>query len=437
MDISARYKKSNELIARAERVIPLGSQTFSKGKTQFPQGAAPLFLTHGLGGRTWDVDGNEYVDLVCGLMANLLGHCDPDVDAAIKTQMERGISFSTSSLLECELAERLTHIIPCAEKVRFGKNGTDATSAAIRLARAYTNRDRVIACGYHGWQDWSIGSTVRNKGIPGAVCELTSRASFNDIEGLERLFNAHPGEFAAVILEPAGSSPPAPGYLESVRLLTHKNGALFIMDEIVTGFRLALGGAQEFYGVIPDLATIGKGMANGMPISAVVGRADVMREMEDIFFSTTFGGEALSLAAAIAVIDKMRSQPVIGRIWRTGEALATGAEARIAAHGLEKQITLNGLAPWKVLGFHDHPKARKEAIKTLFLMQMLGNGVLINASHNVCYAHSDSDVEHVLSAYDASLQVVADELKTGQLEERLGIPVIMPVFSVRPAVTRS
>ena len=242
------FTRSQEFIDRAERAIPLGSQTFSKSRLQFPPGASPLFASHGDGGRVYDIDGNEYVDLVNALLPNVLGYRDLDVDTAIRRQLTRGISLSLPTTLETELAERLVKHVPCAEMVRFGKNGTDATSAAIRLARAATRRDRVIALGYHGWQDWYVGATTRNLGVPGAVSALTHMASYGDLAAVEKLLQAHPKEFAAVMLEPAGATEPAPGYLEGLKELVHRHGSLLVFDEIITGFRWALGGAQARYG---------------------------------------------------------------------------------------------------------------------------------------------------------------------------------------------
>ncbi len=430
-EFDGRYRRSQELLQRAEKVIPLGSQTFSKSWTQFPEGAAPLFLKHGRGGRVWDVDGNEYVDLVCGLLPVLLGYCDPDVDAAIRAQMENGITFSMATELEIELAERLVEMIPCAEAVRYGKNGTDATSAAVRLARAFTGRDRVAAGGYHGWQDWYIGATVRNKGIPKAVGELTQRFPYNDLDALKAIFDAHPGEVAAVIMEPMNVAEPEGDYLAEVKDLTHSNGAVFILDEIITGFRFAAGGAQEYFGVVPDLATLGKGIANGMPLSAVVGRADIMEQMKEIFFSSTFGGETLSLAAAVATIDKIHREPVIERIWETGQAISEAAEKCITEHRLAEVITFGGLPPWRLLSFEDHVNASSATIKTFFIREMLREGVFLGGSHNICYAHDDKDVKWVARAYDIVLGRLSAELGKPGFGDRLGCEPIRPVFSVR------
>ena len=426
-----RYDNSLKTLERSEHVIPLGSQTFSKSHMQYPQGQSPLFIERGQGGRVWDIDGNEYVDLVCGLLPVILGYCDPDVDAAIKKQLEKGITFSLPSVLETELAERLVDIIPSAEMVRFGKNGTDATTAAIRLARAYTGRDHVIALGYHGWQDWYIGATTRNKGVPSAVIKLTHKIPFNDLDATYDLFTEYPKDIAAIILEPMNSVEPDNGYLESLRELTKKDGTLLIFDEVITGFRYALGGAQELFNVTPDLSCFGKGLGNGMPISAVVGRKDIMMEMEDIFYSGTFGGETLSLAAAIAVIDKMKREPVIDSIWKKGKYLAEQVNLLINKHGLSDIIKLCGKYPWIILNFLDHKNGDGASIKTLYMVEMLKKGVLTQGTHNLCYAHNDNDLSMVLSAYESVLQVIAKTLTTGSINDMLECPVIYPVFNVR------
>ena len=424
------YGRSRKLLVRARKSIPLGTQTFSKSHTQYPE-KAPLFLTYGEGGSVWDVDANRYVDLVMGLLPVVLGYRDPDVDRAITDQLANGISFSLATELEVELAEKLIEIIPTAEMVRFGKNGTDATSAAVRLARAFTGRDRIMASGYHGWQDWYIGATTRDKGVPQAVRELTHMVPYNDIDAVHRLLGQHPGEFAALIMEPTNVAEPGPGYFDALRELLRQDGVLLIFDEIITGFRFALGGAQELYGVTPDLSCFGKSMGNGMPISAVVGRADVMAEMEEVFFSGTFGGETLSIAAAIAVIDKMQREPVIESLWEKGSILAESVGQRIAENGLSDVLSLTGAAPWKLLDFKDHPTARKELIRSVFIQEMLRRGVLLTSSHNICYAHDDENCATTLGAYDGALAQISNGLSSGNLETQLTGPVIEPIFRVR------
>lgn len=425
------FANSNERFQTVSKTIPTGSQTFSKSALQLPVPRSPLFLSHGLGGRVWDIDGNEYVDMMCGLLSVSIGYRDETVDNAIRQQLNSGISFSLPSLMEAQLAERIVDVVPSAEAVRFGKNGTDATSAAIRVARAYTGRERVIVCGYHGWQDWYIGATARSKGVPGAVAELTTAVPYNDIGAMQSAFDAHPGEIAAVIMEAATFEPPKEGYLQSVKSLAEQNGTVFVFDEIVTGFRLDLGGAQSMFGVTPDLACIGKGLGNGMPISAIVGRADLMREMEDIFFSGTFGGEALSLAAGLAVINLMQREPVIERYWDLGGRIRTGIEGAITRHGLDLCFSLKGWNPWTLTLIQDVPGTRKEATRTLFLKEMMARGVLTLGSHNVCYRHTDHDIDHTIAVYDEVLSIVASELATGALEERMDVAAIEPLFQVR------
>lgn len=425
------FETSQRMLVRALQTIPLGSQTFSKSHAQYPKEHAPLFLTHGEGGHVFDVDGNEYIDMVCGLLSVSLGYRDRDVDEAIQAQLNNGISFSLATELEAQLAEQLVELIPAAEMIRFGKNGSDATSAAIRLARAATGRDRIAICGYHGWHDWYIGTTTRDKGVPNAVRELTHAFPYNDITALDRLFREHPDSIAAVVIEPMTVEEPKSGYLEELAALTRRRGAVLVFDEMITGFRFDLGGAQRLFGVTPDLACFGKGMANGMPLSALVGRAPIMSQVEDIFFSGTFGGETLSLAAAIATIDKMRREPVIEGLWRTGRALADGVRARLGAHGLADIISLKGKDPWTILVFEDFEGVRRETIKTMLSVEMLAAGVLTTGSHNICYAHSSADVDQVIDAYDRALGSIRQAMERGTIETDLPCPVITPVFQVR------
>ena len=425
------FERSSQLLERALKRIPLGSQTFSKSHVQFPRGAAPLYLSRGKGGRVWDVDGNEYVDLVCGLLPVLLGYCDPDVDDAIRAQLDKGISFSLATELEIELAEALAEIVPCADMSRFGKNGSDATSAAVRIARAATGRDHIAVCGYHGWHDWYVGATARFKGVPDAVRALTHVLPFGDIDAFRDLLKAHQGDVAGIIMEPMNVSEPAEGYLAEMGELAHQHGALFMFDEVISGFRFAMGGAQELFGVTPDIAAYGKGMGNGMPISAVCGRADLMAQMDEVFISGTFGGETLSLAAALAVIKKLKEQPVIAHLKEFGARLSEALENAIQAHGLSEVIQVSGHPTWRLLSFADHKSADRHEIKTFLITRLLQKGVLSNGSHNICFAHDEYDFETCQAAYDFALGELAAALSAGALRERLGCEPVYPVFMVR------
>lgn len=417
-----QFSKSAAILKRAEKTIPLGSQTFSKSKTNYTPGHAPLFASHGIGGRIWDVDGNDYVDMVMGLLPTMLGYCDPDVDLAIREQLDKGITLSLATELEYQLSERIIKTVPCAEKVRFGKNGTDATSAAIRLARAYTGREQIIVCGYHGWQDWYIGSTTRHKGVPNAVRELTHKVNYNDLCVVEDLLNHQKGEIAALIMEPMNSTAPNDGYLESLKSLLHSHGALLIFDEVITGFRFSKGGAQEYFDIMPDLAAFGKGMANGMPLSAITGQADIMNEMDNIFFSSTFGGETLSLAASIAVLDKLDREPVIETLWSRGTQIKERLDVLLSQFALGDKISLAGLAPWSLLQFQPINDIPAITIKTFITHELFKQGVLTLGSHNMCYAHSQDDIDTVINGYEYVLEKLNTYLKHGTLLEKNGIP---------------
>lgn len=426
------FDASQRYLEHAERFIPLGSQTFSKSRTQFPFGVSPYFITRAKGSRAWDLDGNEYIDFISSLCAVTLGYQDPDVTAAVRTQLdESGVIFSLSHPLEAEVAQMICDMVPCAEQVRFGKNGSDATSGAIRLARAYTSRDRVAVCGYHGWQDWYIGSTARHRGVPRATRELTHSFAYNDLGALRSLMQAHPGEFAAVILEPMNVTEPAPGYLEGVKALTHEHGALLVFDETITGFRYANGGAQALFGVTPDLATFGKGIANGYPLSAVAGRRDVMRLMEEVFFSFTMGGEALSLAAAKATLGKLQREPVVDRVAATGRRVLTGLAESIGRHGLGERLSVSGHPSWSFLLIADGPGGNPFEIKTLLMQELFQRGILSYGTHNISYAHSAEDVDALLRAYDEVLALLADVLRKGNVRAALRCEPLQPLFKVR------
>jgi glutamate-1-semialdehyde 2,1-aminomutase len=431
--MSSRYSKSEALLARAEQVIPLGAQTFSKSRTQFPQGISPYFADRAKGSRTWDADGNEYLDLINALCSVTLGHCDPHVSAAVEKQLHRGTIFSLSSELEIQVAEKIVELVPCAEKVRFGKNGSDATSGAIRIARAFTGRERVAVCGYHGWQDWYIGSTARHLGVPKAVRELTHTWMYNDAGSLEKLLKEHPGEFAAVIMEPMNVAFPKEGFLADVQRLCREHGALLVFDETITGFRYAIGGAQELFGITPDLATFGKGLANGYPVSAVAGRADVMKLMEEVFFSFTFGGETLSLAAALATMHKLQREPVVATMNATGERVLRDTQAAIDRRELGDVFTLSGHPTWSFLQFKDARGATMWEIKTLFMQEMLKRGVLTYGTHNISYAHSSTDLDQLATAYDETFDVIKRGLESGSsgVKSLLECKVLEPLFRVR------
>lgn len=426
-----RYAKSEAMLARAERTIPLGSQTFSKSRTQYPFGVSPYFIAKGRGSRVWDVDGNEYIDFISSLCAVTLGYNDADVTDAVRAQIEDGVIFSLPHPVETQVAELIVEMVPCAEKVRFGKNGSDATAGAIRIARAFTGRDRVAVCGYHGWQDWYIGSTLRNLGVPSATRELTHGFTFNDAESLQQLMKAHPGEFAAVILEPMNVTPPTADFLHTVQDIARANGAVLIFDETITGFRFANGGAQELFGVTPDLATFGKGLANGYPVSALAGRADIMKLMEEVFFSFTFGGETLSLAAAKATMEKLKREPVVATLRAQGQKVIDGAIEAVARHGLNDVLSVSGDPTWSFLNFRDAEPYTLWELKTLFMQELFERGILAYGTHNMSYAHGDTEIAALMSAYDEVFAIMRGAIDQRNLMDLLRCKPLEPLFKVR------
>ena len=425
------FEKSARLLERALRSIPLGAQTFSKSMTQFPRGVSPYFARSASGATLTDVDGNEYLDFVNALAAVLIGYGDPEINAAIREQLDNGVSFTLSHELEVEVAERLIRLIPCAERVRFGKNGSDVTAAAVRLARAHTGCERIAICGYHGWQDWYIGSTTRDLGVPEAVKALSHSFRYNDADSLAAVLGEFPGEFAAVILEPLGAQMPSPGFLETVAELTRDAGALLIFDEIVTGFRVNLGGAQALTGVTPDLATFGKGLANGLPLSAIVGRTDVMTLMEEIFFSTTFGGETLSLAAARAVLDRLERDQIPEQLSALGEKLCDGLREIIAGADGGTVFSVSGHPSWSYLNIAATGKSSQPEIKTLLLQELFSRGILFLGTHNLSAAHTEEDIDRLLEVYRDLVPSVARAALDGKARALLRTEPLESLFSIR------
>jgi len=423
------YKKSEQLLERALKAIPLASQTFSKSLTQYPRGVSPFFIEKGMGAKVWDVDGNEYIDFVNSLAAVTLGYCDADVDKAVQAQMKNGVTFSLSHTLELEVAEKLIEIIPCAEKVRFAKNGTDATSASIRIARAYTGKEHIAVCGYHGWQDWYICSTTRDLGVPNGVKELTHKFQYNSIKSLEKLFQEQ--ELACVIMEPMNVEYPEDNFLEKVKELAHKNNALLIFDETITGFRYSLGGAQELFNVIPDMATLGKGMANGYPLSAVVGSNKIMKKVEDIFFSGTFGGETLSLAAANAIINKYKKEKVVDHFYEIGTYLLEQLNQIIDNENLGDIFWTSGHPAWSFLHIKEQEEYNSFEIKTFFLQESLKRGVITLGTHNLSFSHTKREIDKLIEVYAEVLPMVKRHVNDQTLLENINGEILEPLFKVR------
>jgi glutamate-1-semialdehyde aminotransferase len=415
---------SNELYERALGLIPSGTQTLAKGPTQFVNGVAPKYLVKGKGSRVWDADGNEYIDLNMGIGPISLGYAYPRVDEAIRKQLEDGITFSLMHPLEVEVAELINEIIPNAESVRYSKTGADVTSAAVRLARAYTGRNKILCCGYHGWHDWYVSVTARNKGIPSATTDLVNTFNYNDIDSL---INSIDDETAAVILEPVVFNKPEDNFLHKVADICDEKGIVLIFDEMWTGFRMELGGAQEYFGIMPDLATYSKAVANGMPLSILTGRKEIMDLADDdIFFYTTFGGEALSLAAAKATINEIIDRRVISYLHQKGELLLEGFN--FVAEKLNMDYT-------KCIGYNFRSMVTFNSttndpliLKSFVQQEMIKRGILWSGFHNMSYSHTDDDIQYILMVYEEVLALLKTAVESRSVEEKLKGEPVQPVF---------
>jgi glutamate-1-semialdehyde 2,1-aminomutase len=424
------------LSRRARQVIPAGCHTYSKGDDQFPANA-PAFILSGRGCLVRDPAGNEFLDWGMGLRSVILGHAYPRVVEAAAAELERGSNFTRPSPLEMLLAEDLIDLIPCAEMVKLAKNGSDVTTASLRLARAATGRDLVVfprEHPFHSFDDWFIGSTPVDAGVPEATKRLSLTVSYGDIAALERLFAARRGEIAAVIMEPATDAPPPEGYLQAVRELTRREGAVLVFDEIITGFRWHEAGAQSFYGVTPDMATFGKAIANGFSVSALVGRREIMElggldhDLPRVFLlSATHGGETHALAAARACIAEIREADAIGHVWRIGERLQRGLEQAARLAGVAGVVRCGGYPCSPVLSFDVGDPLRSAELRTLFLQETVAAGILMPYIAP-SLSHEDDDVERTVEAAARAFAQVREVLDGAPLAERLRGPAVKPVF---------
>jgi len=442
---------------RLTRAIPGGAHTYSRGFDQFPANA-PQILARGKGAYVWDADGNRYLDYGMALRAVTLGYADPRVNAAAMREIENGNNLTRASLVELEAAELLIDLIPSADMVKFAKNGSNATTGAVKIARAYTGRRYVCIPRQHpffSFDDWFIGTTALQRGIPEGSAASTLVFDYNDIASLERLFAAHPGQIASVMLEPATTVTPCPGacekkltydrpcsgcpnvknnFLHQVQGLCRQQGALLILDEMITGFRWHLQGAQVYFGVQPDICTFGKGMANGFSVAAVAGRREVMEVgsiekpgVERTFLmSTTHGGEMCGLGAFIETVRIYKEQDVCRHLWTYGEKLKQGLQAVAADNGLEKYFMMDGPAISLNYITRDASGVPSMKFRTLFSQEMIRNGVLMPWIA-VSQSHGDAELEMTMAAARKAMAVYAKALQDG-VERHLEGPEVKPVF---------
>jgi len=417
--------QSDKVYERALPIMTPVTQTLAKGPGQYINGVAPKYLKRGSGSHVWDVDGNEYLDYNMAIGPLSLGYCYPRVDEAIIAQLKDGITFSMMHELEVVLAELVHEIIPNAEAIRISKTGADVTSAAIRVARAYTGRKKVLCCGYHGWHDWYISVTSRSSGIPEEVKALTSTFDYNDLDSVRQALDE---DTACVILEPFVFEAPKDNFLQGLKDLCDANGTLLIFDEMWTGFRIALGGAQEYFGVTPHLACYSKAFANGMPISLLTGKKEIMDLFrEDVFFFTTFGGEALSLAAAIATIREMREKNVQAWLAEKGKRLKDGYNILAADLGIAHYTKCTGYDCRSMVSF-DASAGNPLELKSFVQQELIKRGILWSGFHNMSFSHTDADVDFTLAAYREVLGMLKEAVSRREVSSLLRGATIEPVF---------
>lgn len=424
-----------ELRQRAHRAIPGGCHTYAKGDDQYPSNA-PAFIARGRGCHVWDPDGREFIEYGMGLRAVTLGHAYAPVVDAAQRQLELGSNFNRPAPIEVECAEALLALLPRADMVKFAKDGSTVLTAAVKLARAHTGRVKVAVCAEHpffSYNDWFMVTTGIPGGIPAAVADDTLRFHYNDLASAERMFVEHPGEIACVMLEAARTEEPRDGFLHALRDLAHRHGALFVVDETITGFRWHNGGAQQVYDIAPDLAAFGKALGNGFSVSALAGRRDLMdlgglhHDRERVFLlSTTHGAETHALAAAKAVMDVYTQEDVIGSLYHQGERLAQGLRAAAVAHGVESAFTVAGRPCALLYGTRDADGRPSQSFRALFLQELIKRGVLA-PSFIVSYSHTDDDIDRTIEAVDSALDVYRKALDDGVQKFLVG-PAVKPVY---------
>ena len=432
-----RFDRSNAMRPRFNALIPGGGHTYAKGDDQYPQDMAP-YIVRGQGCRVWDADGNEFIEFGSGLRAVSLGHAFPAVVAAARRQLELGSNFVRPATIELECAEAFLQCVPSAEMVKFCKDGSDATSGALKLARAHTGRDLVAICANHPFfsvDDWFIGASGMPGGVPQATRDLTLKFNYNDLPSLEALFSAHDGQIAAVFLEAEKEAAPAPGFLQGVRDLCDRHGAVMVLDEMITGFRWHLSGAQAYHGVRPDLSTFGKAMANGFSVSALAGRRALMElggsdhGRERVFLlSTTHGAETHGLAAAMATMQVYRSEPVVDTLWARGRRLADGLRQAASAAGVADFVPILGQPCCLVFGSRDPQGQPSQPYRTLLMQEIIKRGVLAT-SLVVNYSHSEADIDQTVDAFAQAFVVYRKALDDGVGPYLTGRPV-------QPAIRR-
>jgi glutamate-1-semialdehyde 2,1-aminomutase len=427
----SRVPKSMEAYRRALTLIPGGTQLISRRPTKYACGASPVYAANASGARFWDIDGHEYIDWVSGIGAIILGYCDPVVDAAVCDQIGRGINFSINHELEIELAEELVRTLPCAEMVRYAKCGGEACAVAVRIARGATGRDKILFCGYHGWHDWYLAANLDAEanlnshlfpgiepiGVPRGLAGTAIPFPYGDIGALGELLDRHRGETAAVIMEPLRSEMPPPGYLESVAKLARDHGAVLIFDEVSSGLRFGMEGAQGFVGVTPDMAVFAKSISNGYPMGVVVGRRGVMEQASRMFISSTYWSDAIGLTAALTTIRELRRRNVAPQLQRFGTKLKASVDQAAQDAGFGAACT--GLPIHPHIAFPADDAATKNLMSTLYIQEMAKRGCHGYASFYLNAAQGDAEIEQTAVAAHETFGILREGAERGTLASLL------------------
>ena len=421
------YEKSKNLLA--------GPSTFGKSIDQFAYGITPFSLEKGEGAYVWDVDGNKYLDTMMSLGALILGYNHPKVNQAVINQLNKGISFSLSHKLEIEVAEMICERVPSAELVRFAKNGNDATTAAVRLSRYVTGKNHVLFCGYHGWQDWYICQTSMDGGIPSDIKNYSHRFQYNDFDSLLNVVDKLKGEIACIIMEPVSrqetcqnicskciDSGNCLGFLNKIRELCNSQNIILIFDEVVTGFRFDRGGYQNYSGIIPDLSCFSKAIGNGMPLSVLAGKKEIMKHSTEIFFSLTFAGEALSLAAAKAVMECLDEENAFDEIRKCGQYFLDQSEKIIQKHELDNLIRFEGFPCRSVVIFKDEENNTASDLRTYWIQELSKRNILTAGYHIISFMHKKNEIDYLLTQFDEVLHDIKQRIINNDLAEFLKCP---------------
>jgi glutamate-1-semialdehyde aminotransferase len=435
--MSRKLVKSFEYLEKARNLIPSLTQTFSRAPYTFVEGVYPVYAESAKGCHFTDVDGNEYVDYLCGLGPIILGYAYPKVDNAIKSQLKKGILFSLPHKLEIEVSEQICNMIPCAEMVKFSKTGSGAATGAVRAARAITKRDKIAYCGSGGvWHDWYAGIISRNQGVPEFNYDLIYTFDYNDIDGLSYIFEKNPEQIACVFMEPTIFEKPQNSFLQKVKNLAKENGSVLIFDEIVTGFRLSNGGGQEYFGIEPDIAVLGKGIANGMPLSAVVGKTEYMKIFDEVFFSTTFASENLSLAAASVTLTELQEKPVIKKMWETGTMLIDKFNKIAKENSLN--ISLDGYPVRMKLVCKDSHGNESILLKSLLVQELVKRGIFMHPGvEYISFSHENNDIIKTIDAFVDSISIIKHAINENIEKYLEGKPFKSVYTTIKPSETKS